>query len=86
MYTTMEHMTKFDSNEDKNYFLPSFNSDDEKYKNYHYYSKQHSQDYNGYQTSWNKTKWNIKTTITTANNTAKIIMAIRLPEIKQNKI
>ena len=29
---------------------------------------------------------NIKTATTTANNTAKIIMAIRLPEIKQNKI
>jgi flagellar biogenesis protein FliO len=29
---------------------------------------------------------NIKTTTTTANNTTKIIMAIRLPEIKQNKI
>ena len=38
-----------------------------KYKNYHYYSQQHGQDYNGYYN---------------ANN----IMAIRLPEIKQNKI
>jgi hypothetical protein len=30
--------------------------------------------------------FNIKTTTTTANNTAKNIMAIRLPEIKQNII